>query len=65
MGADPAHPSSVRSGSLPPDAVAQFDYEGEDAECVDTDDGGRATQLADEDMTMENDLEGVLESTGK
>ena len=38
------------------DAAAEVDHKGEDV-----DDGALATQLADEDMAMEGDMEGTYE----
>ncbi|KAI0251385.1 hypothetical protein BJV78DRAFT_1375071 [Lactifluus subvellereus] len=46
------------------DAVAEVDDEGEDAEGEDIDDAALAAQLADEDMAVEDDMEGALEAIG-
>jgi E3 ubiquitin-protein ligase MARCH6 len=43
------------------DVVAEVDDEGEDAEGEDVDDAALAAQLADEDMAVEDDMEGALE----
>ena len=43
------------------DAVAEVDDDGEDAEGEDIDDAALAAQLADEDMAVEDDMEGALE----
>jgi hypothetical protein len=43
------------------DVVAEVDDEGEDAEGDDVDDAALAAQLADEDMAVEDDMEGALE----
>ncbi len=43
------------------DVVAEADDDGEDAEAEDVDDAALAVQLADEDMAVEDDMEGALE----
>jgi len=43
------------------DVVAEADDDGEDAEGEDVDDAALAAQLADEDMAVEDDMEGALE----
>ena len=46
------------------DVVAEADDDGEDAEGEDVDDVAMAAQLADEDMAVEDDMEGALEGKG-
>lgn len=43
------------------DVVAEADDDGEDAEGEEVDDAALAAQLADEDMAVEDDMEGALE----
>ncbi|KAH9039259.1 hypothetical protein EDB85DRAFT_2110167 [Lactarius pseudohatsudake] len=44
--------------------VAEADEDGEDAEGEDADDAALAAQLADEDIAVEDDMEGALEAIG-
>ncbi|KAH9987162.1 hypothetical protein BJV74DRAFT_885714 [Russula compacta] len=46
------------------DVVAEADDDGEDAEGEEVDDAALAAQLADEDMAVEDDMEGALEAIG-
>ena len=46
------------------DVVAEADDDGEDPEGEDVDDAALAAQLADEDLAVEDDMEGALEGKG-
>lgn len=50
-----------RVGVVDEDVVAEADDDGEDPEGEDVDDAALAAQLADEDLAVEDDMEGALE----